>query len=349
MLVPEIPLLGKAKEENHFQGLLNDMARNILIRSGFVSFTPSSDTDVAQFIEHFSGLWERVGDGFTPNPQDIKRQMDEYESILYDVWRLALRNDFASGPTPLVAQAAVTRTANPLIFRSHRLKRPVVIMAIEFWLFIAGTVFGLLHWAEGSGERETVGKNLFISSVKRWVTNDPNPSTIGRDLAEAATLDLDISNYAVGLADAAFTWAFLHEMGHFALNHLPTAEVMRGMSADGTATATSIVYGHEDELAADAFGFDRYLGLMPLTMELRQHIRFGPQIDHAPIVAFELMDFAYRLESRYDLLNSSSHPAPLERAKVLMMSRGSDLSEEGCDWYGYWSERLAALQVELLG
>jgi hypothetical protein len=349
MLVPEIPLLGKAKEENHFQGLLDDMARNTLSRSGYISFTPSSDTDVAQFIGHFSGLWERVDDGFTPNPQDVKRQMDEYESILYDVWRLALRNDFASGPTPLVAQAAVTRRANPLIFRSHKLNRHIIVMASGFWDFIAGSVLGLLHWAEGSGEREVAGKNFFIASANEWIENDPSIGPGGGNWIELATIDLDITNYAVGLAEAAFTWAFLHEMGHFTLGHSPVIEETRGRSADGTATATSMVYKHEDELAADAFGFDRYLGLMPLTMELRQHIRFGPQIDHAPIVAFELIDLAYRLKSKYNLLNSSSHPPPLERAKVLMISRGSDLSEEGRDWYGYWSERLAALQVELLG
>ena len=82
-------------------------------------------------------------------------------------------------------------------------------------------------------------------------------------------------------------------------------------------------------LAADAFGFQRYLGLIPYSDEIRKNLRFGPQMDHAPIVMFELMDIAYRLERATALLSSSTHPAPLMRANRLMELGSDSLSEEG--------------------
>ena len=86
-------------------------------------------------------------------------------------------------------------------------------------------------------------------------------------------------------------------------------EQVLGTAPDGDGTATALTYDQQNELAADEFGFERYLGLMPHSDEIRKTLRFGPQIDHAPMVVFELMDLAYHLEGATALLSSPTHPA----------------------------------------
>ena len=167
------------------------------------------------------------------------------------------------------------------------------------------------------------------------------------DMARGATLDMETGGFGAGLADAAFTWAFLHEMGHYALGHLPVTQRLLGTAPDGQGTAATLTYDQQNELAADAFGFERYLGLMPYSAEIRKNLRFGPQIDHAPIVVFELMDLAYRLEGAESLLISQTHPAPLTRAKRLLELGSGRFSGEGLDWHAYWAERLAAFRREV--
>lgn len=331
-----------------FQGLLSTSARAALARSGFVSFAQSSDADIEGYVQHFSGLWAGVDDGFVPDPKEVLRQMDQRESVLFDLWKLALRNDFAQDTPPLVAQAPVTRTANPVILRSAFLRRPLVVMSEGLWHFVCAAVMGVLHWAEGTGHREAFGLQLFRNAAASWVVNDPHIGPSGMDMARAATLDMETGVFGAGLADAAFTWAFLHEMGHFALGHLPVAEQVLGTAPNGQGIAAALTYDQQNELAADAFGFERYLGLMPYSDEIRKNLRFGPQIDHAPVVVFELMDLAYRLEGASALLSSSTHPPPLVRAERIMALGGDRLTDEGRDWYAYWSERLAAFGREVL-
>lgn len=137
-------------------------------------------------------------------------------------------------------------------------------------------------------------------------------------------------------------------MGHFILGHLPSHETIRQMADGGGTTASSMSHNHQDEIEADLYGFDRFLGLMPLTMQIRRHTLSGPQIDHAPIIAFDLMDLAYRLGKRQDLLVSATHPAPLDRIRRLLEARENSLSDEGRDWYAFWRERMDALRKELL-
>lgn len=330
-----------------FEGLLSTSARSVLARSGFVSFARSSDADIEGYVQHFSGLWADVDDGFVPDPKEVLRQMDQRESMLYDLWQLALRNDFVNETPPLVAQAPVTRTANPVILRSALLKRPLVVMSEGLWNFVCAAVMGVLHWAEGTGQREAFGVQLFRNAAASWVANDPRIGPNGMDMARGATLDMETGVFGAGIADAVFTWAFLHEMGHFALGHLPVAQRLLGTAPDGLGTATALTYDQHNELAADAFGFERYLGLMPHADEIRKNLRFGPQIDHAPIVVFELMDLAYRLEGAESLLTSPTHPAPRVRATRLLELGSGRFSEEGHDWYAYWEERLAAFRREV--
>lgn len=346
-------LIGEASQETPeptpalFNGLISNVARQTLLRGGFASFAPVPTEDVDRFLERFNTYWSRVGDGFTPDPEEVKRQMDAREGLLYNVWTLALRHDVPAEAVPLVAQAPVAATANPLILKSRRLGQPLVIMSEGFLQFILGGVFGVLLWAEGDAKIEQLGKRLLSKAVEAWLTNDPSLGPAGHDVIEATIVDLDITNFALGVADAAFTWAFLHEMGHLFLGHLPTGERVRHMSADGMDTACTTTYKQHDEVAADIFGYERFLGLMPLSPQIRRTLRFGEQIDHAPIVAFELMDVAYRLGGRVHLLESVTHPAPLVRASRLLEAFEGRLSDAGREWYAYWEERFVALRREL--
>jgi hypothetical protein len=95
---PEKTLWGSNVEL--FQGLLSAAARATLERGGFLSFARSSDADVRGYVQHFSGLWASVGDGFVPDPKEVLRQMDERESLLYELWKLALRDDFTHDTPP---------------------------------------------------------------------------------------------------------------------------------------------------------------------------------------------------------------------------------------------------------
>jgi len=349
MLAPESSTAPARSGAELFQGLLSTSARTTLARGGFISFAKSSDADVEGYVNHFTGLWAGVDDGFTPDPREVLRQMDERESILFDLWKLALRNDFAHDSIPLVAQAPVMCSANPLILRSTVLKRPLVVMSEGLWDFVCAAVMGVLHWAEGTDQREAFGEHLFRNAAAAWVANDPRIGPSGMDMARAATLDMETGIFGVGIADAAFTWAFLHEMGHFALGHLPVLEHVLGVAADGQGTAATLTYAQTNELAADAFGFERYLGLMPHSEEIRRRLRFGPQIDHAPVVIFELMDLAYHLEGATAQLGSPTHPPPLARAEHLLAAHEAQLSDEGREWYAYWSERLGAFRRHVLG
>jgi hypothetical protein len=119
------------------------------------------------------------------------------------------------------------------------------------------------------------------------------------------------------------------------------------MLADGTAEASSLSYAHRDELEADAFGFERYLGLMPLEQHIRRSMPFGPQIDHAPLVVMDLVDLAFHVAGRADLLVSESHPPPVVRAQAMRDAFAARLSAEGLDWYEYWMERSAAMRRRL--
>lgn len=345
MLVPDPPAApsdAPAQAPPLFEGLMSHASRSTLARAGFVSFTPSSDAEIAAYLQGFGHLWTRTGDGIAPDPSAVLHQMGQREHQLLALWRRALRHDVGSADLPLVIQAPVRHTPNPLVLRSSALQRPLVMMSEGLWSFVSAAALGVLLWAEGTGAQEAVGQRLFMAAATGWVTRAPEQEPRGTAMAEAATLHLDLSTWAVGLADAAFTWAFLHEMGHLALGHLPASEVVRGMSADGRSTATSLSYAQRDELAADAFGFARYLGLMPLADEIRQNFHFGPQIDHAPLVMFELMDLACRVTGAQALLASPTHPAPLDRVRHLRRLHGAALSAEGCEWHAYWSERLAA-------
>lgn len=347
MLAVESPRERSNANQVLFHGLLSNKSRLTLLQNGFTSFAPLPDEDMDVYLRQFSSLWGNLVGGPNPDPVEIRRQMDEQESMLQEIWHLALRNDVPEELLPLVAQAAVTDTANPLILRSPRLKVPLIVMSDGLWKLVLGGVLGTLHWAERGGSWEERGKNLFVGSAISWSENDPTLGPARVEVAEAAALDLDVANFAVGLANATFTWAFLHEMGHFVLGHLPSGEVFRRMSADSSETAGSLSYFRQDEIRADSFGFERFLGLMPLTMEIRRRMPFGPQIDHAPIVAFELMDLAYRVSGRVDLLDSKTHPNPLIRARLLHDSNTNYLSSEGKEWYLYWRERIDALRKEL--
>ncbi len=348
MLAPE-PREGRSRQDaSLFEGLLSTSARSTLTRGGFISFAQSSDADVDGYVRYFSGLWSNVGDGFTPDPAEVIRQMDQHEGILFDLWKLALRDDFVDEPPPLVAQAPVMRTANPVILRSSTLKRPLIVMSEGLWSFVCAAVMGVLHWAEGKGEREDFGLRLLRSASASWVENDPGLGPSGQELAQGVTMDMETGVFGGGLADAVFTWAFLHEMGHFALGHLPVSQRLLGSMPGTGGTVEALTYDQRNELAADAFGFERYLGLMPHAEEIRRSLRFGPQIDHAPIVAFELMDLACRLQGAEELLNSQTHPPPLVRAQRLMELGAGRFSDEGVEWYAYWSERLAAVRRLLL-
>jgi len=333
-------------EEQLFNGLLSNVARSTLLRAGFSAFTPSKETNVRQFLNHFTELWSRVGDGSVPNVDQVLREMDRRETLLYRLWMMALRDDAAGDDLPLVAQAPVRATANPLVFKSSLLKRPLVVMAEGFWQFIFGSALGLLVWADTDHEGQ--GLALATASAREWLFNQPALGPEGMAAAEASTLDLDTTTLAVGLADSAFTWAFLHEMGHVMLGHLPTAQLVRKMSPDGTGTAGVSAYQPAQELEADRFGYQRLLGLMPLSDQIRRDLNFGPQIDHAPLIAFELLDWAIRLGGRFDLLDSATHPPPLERAANLRIHHASQLSEEGRSFYAYWHERFHAFRTETL-
>jgi hypothetical protein len=330
-----------------FGGLISNVARTTLLKCGFMSFAASPEEDVAEYVKQASALWATQGDGQTPDPAEVRKLMDQQETMLYDLWMAALRNDAPPDELPIVAQAPVTASANPLVLRSRRLKQPVVVMAEGLWSLVSGATLGMMLWADGPDELEQFGQEMLVGACRAWVRNEPRAGPSGMAMAKAMVVDLETTHFAVGLANACFTWAFLHEMGHVYLGHLPTHEVVKGMLADGTAEASSRSYAHRDELQADAFGFERYLGLMPLENDVRRNMPFGPQIDHAPLVLMDLVDLAFRVDGRTDLLVSESHPPPVVRARAMRDAFEPRLSAEGLDWYEYWMERSAAMRREL--
>lgn len=347
MFAPE----SKSREDGQgaavFGGLMSNVARTTLLKCGFMSFAASPEEDVSEYVRQASALWASNGDGRTPDPAEVRKLMDQQETMLYDLWMSALRNDLPPDDLPVVAQAPITASANPLVLRSRRLKKPVVVMAEGLWSLVSGATLGMMLWADGPSEMEQVGRDLLVNSCKSWVRNKPRIGPSGMDMAKAMVVDLETTNFAVGLANAAFTWAFLHEMGHLYLGHLPTHEEVKGLLSDGGGEASCSSYAHRDELQADRFGYERFLGLMPLELEIRRKMPFGPQIDHAPLVLLDLVDLAFRVDERTDLLETETHPSPTIRGEALLSAFAGSLSLEGLEWYEYWMERSRAVRRDL--
>lgn len=347
MFAPESVSRGEGQFAPVFGRLMSNVARTTLLKCGFVSFAPSPEEDVQEYVRQASALWASNGDGRTPDPEEVRKLMDQQETMLYELWMAALRNDSPPDDLPVVAQAPITASANPLVLRSRRLQKPVVVMAEGLWSLVSGAAFGTMLWADGPDEMEQFGRDILVSTCKSWVRNEPRLGPSGMDVAKAMVVDLDTTHFAVGLANACFTWAFLHEMGHLYLGHLPSHEVVRGLLPDGSAWASSCSYAHRDELHADAFGYERFLGLMPLELKIRRKMPFGPQIDHAPLVLLDMVDLAFRVAERTDLLESETHPSPTIRASILLDAFDARLSVEGREWYEYWIERSGAIRKAL--
>lgn len=318
-----------------------------MLKCGFASFAASSEQEVADYVTHLCALWATHGDGQTPDPSAVRSLMNKQEAMLIELWIAALRNDAGPNEPPIVALAPVTASANPLVLRSRRFKQPVIVMAEGLWSLVSGATLGMLLWADGPDDLEQFGRDMLVGACNAWVRNEPRAGPSGMAIAKAMVVDIETTHFAVGMANACFTWAFLHEMGHIYLGHLPTDEVVKGLLPDGTAKASLYSYAHRDELEADAFGFERYLGLMALEKDVRRNMPFGPQIDHAPLVLMDLVDMAFRVAGRDDLLKSKSHPTPAIRACAMRDAFASRLSAEGLYWYEYWMERSQVMRREL--
>ncbi len=349
MLAPEITPDGNAPSMGTmFGGLLSDVARATLRKAGYPTMVPSSEKDIDDYLRDATRLWVTNGDGSIPEPTEVRRVMEGHEAMLYEVWKLALRHDTSPEEMPLVVQAPLLWKANPFVVRSSKLEQSVVVMSEGLWSLIAAAVFGVLLWADGPSELEDFGRSLVSKAGVSWALNQPELGPSGTDMARALVADLEISNFAIGIAHAGFTWTFLHEMGHVMLGHLAAAEHVRGSALDGSAEIIYSEYDRNDEVEADKFGFQRFLSLMPLELEIRKMMPFGPQIDHAPLIMMDLLDLAMRVGRRDDLLTSKTHPPPLTRLKILREIFGPQLSQEGRDFFAYWTERSSAIRKLLL-
>jgi len=332
---------------SQFLELIGSNARQILIQQGFCTAPTFLPSTLQDYLSNFCWKWSPESAVGRPLPENVVAEMDRQESIIFAIWRHGLHNSLNDHDIPDVIVARVARYLNPLVLPREGAP-PLVVMSTGSLNFVLTACLGIMTWAENTGSREALGLRLLRDAIYRWIHGDLKPGTLSSDLAEAATLDLDTTNFAVGVAYAAFSWTFFHEMGHVHLGHLSTGSqrmvIAGGNGRSGSRTVDAIrAYNHSDERAADAFGFERFLDLMPHADEIRRSFPFGPQIDHSPMVFLDLVNLAYLATGNQQYLVSRTHPSPLDRKSKLIFAFGRRLSEDGRDWYEYWSERLSAI------
>jgi hypothetical protein len=78
-----------------------------------------------------------------------------------------------------------------------------------------------------------------------------------------------------------------------------------------------------------------------------REFEIGKQADHAPLMAFELMNLAYALHPQNDRRVSQTHPAPLDRAQALRRHGTGRFSTQGEAFYDYWRDLLAHVELGL--
>jgi hypothetical protein len=330
-----------------FDGIAGAYSEEKLASYGLRLVTPSSEANVDAFLGHFHDLWvARTGSG--PDLATVRREMDAFEDNLLQIWRLVTSASTGVDVPASVAIVANTSHANPVILQ-NRGRVPLIVMSLDFWEFVFAGTLGVFTWSSPDPDQERTGLFMFRGCIRDWLHHEhPHPSVRGNLLADAATIDVDTATNALGLAYAAFSWGFFHELGHFCFGHAPSGQSGRGLAADGTQVAVTMSYRHEQELQADYFGYELFLNLMQYEMQIRTKIPFGPSIDHAPLIALDLIDAAYRVSRRTDLLASTSHPQPMQRASALAAAVGTRLSEEGREFYLAWRERLEAILRQTL-
>ncbi|KGM39780.1 hypothetical protein JY96_06375 [Aquabacterium sp. NJ1] len=307
------------------------------------AFTPNTESEVDHFLVAFCEGWRQRGhEGALPERRGARKAMDEQDRNFLWLWDLARKEIGRKRRDPSVAIAPLLSLGNPVIIPGPR---PLIVMAEGLWSLIMKVALGILVWADGPSGYEDAGLTFVRHACEEWRTNDPERGPPGRAVISLSTLDQDITTFAVGLAHGFFTWAYLHELGHFRLGHLPSAVVARaalaGDDSQGQDPKGEVrAYMHAEELQADAFAADAYLRLMPLELTVRGRMEFGQQIDHAPLIGMEVINLAMRLAGRSGDLTSSTHPAPLTRRSAMADSFEPRFTLAGRSFYAAWTARL---------
>lgn len=285
------------------------------------------------FVSRFSASWGNVG-GVVPKAGDVLEMMYKRNDVLRKAWTQYLPGDY-----PSVVIASVLEFANPFIVRAHG-KEPLVVMTEGLTFFILGMVLSSVLYAHEEHEPQDC-LAVMRQVMQSWLENDPDRAPSSNKVLQLSTIDQQTTTVAVGLANSVLTWAFFHELGHFRLGHSGHSISRMGSASEGEVVAEVLSYRHQQELEADAYGMDRYLELLVHETELRQEFEIGQEADHAPIIAFELMNLAYELHPHLDRRKSASHPDPLTRAATLRNHADAQLSVGGRRFYNYWRELLA--------
>ena len=314
-------------------------------------FTPNTEGEVDQFLTAFCESWNRREHrGVLPNRRDVRKAMDAQDRNLLWLWDLARKQVGRRAADPVAAIAPLLSLGNPAIIPGPR---PLIVMAEGLWTLVMKVTLGILTWADGPSEYEGAGLEFVRRACDEWRTNKPERGPAGETVVTLSTLDQDSTTFAVGLAHGFFTWAYLHELGHFRLGHLPSGVFARaaladdGDGAEGPNEAEVRSYAHAEELEADCFAGDAFLRLMPHEMKVRERMEFGQQIDHAPLIGMEIINLAMRLAGRHGDLSSRTHPAPLDRRSAMAISLRQRFTPAGTDFYLDWRARLVAAAEEL--
>lgn len=316
------------------------------------AFTPNTEGEVDDYLVAFCEGWRQRGHGGPlPDPGQVRLAMDAQDRNLLWLWGLA-REEVGLHPTdPDVAIAPVLSLGNPVIIPSAD-RAPLIVMAEGLWGLVMKVALGILTWADGPAGHEEASLAFVRQAGEEWRSNDPRRGPSGNAVIAMSTLDQDNTTFAVGLAHAFFTWAYLHELGHFRLGHLAAGVAARSALDDqGTSPpspeAEVRFYAHSEELQADRFAADGYLRLMAREMEVRTRLEIGAQIDHAPLIGMEIINLAMRLSGRLGSLDSATHPAPLTRRTAMAGATKGRQSAGGASFYEDWRERLVAAADDL--
>lgn len=319
---------------------------------GLYVFTPNTEVEVDGYLVAFCEGWrQRNHGGPLPDPGQIRLAMDAQDRNLLWLWGLAREEAGLGTADPEVAIAPVLSLGNPVIIPSVG-RAPLIVMAEGLWGLVMKVVLGILTWADGPAGYEEAGLAFVREACNEWRTNDPRRGPSGTAVIALSTLDQSNTTFAVGLAHAFFTWAYLHELGHFRLGHLPAGLAARsalddlGASTSGTEAEVRF-YAHSEELQADRFAVHGYLRLMAREMEIRTRLEMGAQIDHAPLIGMEIINLAMRLSGRLGSLESATHPAPLARRTAMADAAKGKHSVDGVSFYEGWRARLDAVADEL--
>jgi hypothetical protein len=300
---------------------------------GLSESVKNTEAQTTEFINRFSEAWTRGGHQDAPTMEGVRTMMEDFDERLITVWHRP-----RSAGVHAVRITSVPGVSNPFVITRDG-ARPLIVMCVGLWSLVFEFLLGMLTYAD-----DPPGSDRGLAFAKRalsaWVNSEPALSPRAPEIQQLSVLDLQNTATAVGMATGALTWAYFHEVTHIERRHVRSGSRVLRSAAEPGVELTVPSYQHGMELEADRGGLDGVLELMSEEIEIRKTVEFGPMVDHAASILFDIMDIAYRLHPESDRRISPTHPSPAARAHHLREYGSSRFSSEGMDFYEYWRDLL---------